>query len=107
MTKNSDPPRCEVERHGAARRAVTDTGGHGIPVVYCNGLFATQGSGGGSSPAARGVGPGATGGLVLRRSRRGAVVAAHWASRNPDRAVGAILVDGAFPYDWLDEAMER
>jgi pimeloyl-ACP methyl ester carboxylesterase len=37
----------------------------------------------------------------------GAFVAAHWASRNPDRAVGAILVDGAQPYDWLDEAMEQ
>ncbi|MCW3814559.1 alpha/beta hydrolase [Micromonospora sp. DR5-3] len=37
----------------------------------------------------------------------GAVVAAHWASRNPDRALGAVLVDGAFPYDWLDEAMEQ
>jgi pimeloyl-ACP methyl ester carboxylesterase len=37
----------------------------------------------------------------------GAVVAAHWAGRNPDRTVGAILVDGAFPYDWLDDAMEQ
>ncbi|MFJ8632328.1 alpha/beta fold hydrolase [Streptomyces sp. NPDC093568] len=37
----------------------------------------------------------------------GAVVAAHWAERNPDRTVGAVLVDGAFPYDWLDEAMEQ
>ncbi|MEO3816329.1 alpha/beta fold hydrolase [Plantactinospora sp. B24E8] len=37
----------------------------------------------------------------------GAVVAAHWADRNPDRTVGAVLVDGAFPYDWLDEAMEQ
>jgi pimeloyl-ACP methyl ester carboxylesterase len=37
----------------------------------------------------------------------GAVVGAHWAERNPERAVGAVLVDGAFPYDWLDEAMEQ
>jgi pimeloyl-ACP methyl ester carboxylesterase len=37
----------------------------------------------------------------------GAVVAAHWASRNPDRTLGAVLVDGAYPYDWLDEAMEQ
>ena len=37
----------------------------------------------------------------------GAVVAAHWASQNPDRAVGAVLVDGAYPYDWLDDAMEQ
>lgn len=33
----------------------------------------------------------------------GAFVAAHWASRNPDRTVGAVLVDGAQPYDWIDE----
>ena len=37
----------------------------------------------------------------------GAFIAAHWASRNPDRALGAVMVDGAQPYDWLDEAMER
>ncbi|WP_329017791.1 alpha/beta fold hydrolase [Streptomyces sp. NBC_00690] len=37
----------------------------------------------------------------------GAVVAAHWASRNPDRTLGAVMVDGAYPADWLDEAMER
>ncbi|MEU9229287.1 alpha/beta hydrolase [Streptomyces massasporeus] len=37
----------------------------------------------------------------------GAVVAAHWAGRNPDRTAGAVLVDGAFPYDWLDDAMEQ
>lgn len=37
----------------------------------------------------------------------GAYVAAHWASRNPDRCYGAVLVDGAYPYDWLDEAMEK
>ncbi|MEV4013487.1 alpha/beta hydrolase [Nonomuraea angiospora] len=37
----------------------------------------------------------------------GAAVAAHWASRNPDRTVGAVLVDGAYPHDWLDEAMEQ
>jgi pimeloyl-ACP methyl ester carboxylesterase len=37
----------------------------------------------------------------------GAFVGAHWARRNPGRALGAVLVDGAQPYDWLDEAMER
>ncbi len=37
----------------------------------------------------------------------GAFVAAHWASRNPGRTLGAVLVDGAYPYDWLDEAMEQ
>jgi pimeloyl-ACP methyl ester carboxylesterase len=37
----------------------------------------------------------------------GAFLGAHWASRNPDRTVGAVLVDGAEPYDWLDDAMEQ
>jgi pimeloyl-ACP methyl ester carboxylesterase len=37
----------------------------------------------------------------------GAFVAAHWASRHPNRTRGAVLVDGAFPYDWLDDAMEQ
>jgi pimeloyl-ACP methyl ester carboxylesterase len=37
----------------------------------------------------------------------GAYVGAHWVSRNPDRTLGAVLVDGAFPHDWLDEAMEQ
>lgn len=53
--------------------------------------------------------------LAARRADRpilvgwsyGAVVAARWASRHPDRTVGAVLVDGAYPYDWLDEAMEQ
>jgi len=120
--------------------AVTDTGGAGIPVLYLNGQFATQGywrrviadlgpqwrhityderargksqrSGDYSFAAAlrdvdavlaaRGV-PRA----VLVGWSYGAFVAAHWASQNTDRAVGAVLVDGAFPYDWLDEAMEQ
>ncbi|MEU0246787.1 alpha/beta hydrolase [Streptomyces sp. NPDC006235] len=120
--------------------AVTDTGGPGIPVVYLNGQFATQGywrrviselgsewrhitydeRARGKSKrsadysfeaavrdvdavlAARGVDRA----LVVGWSY-GAVVAAHWAHRNPERAVGAVLVDGAFPYDWLDEAMEQ
>lgn len=33
----------------------------------------------------------------------GAFVAAHWASRNPNRTVGAVLVDGAQPNNWIDE----
>jgi len=121
--------------------AVTDTGGPGIPVVYLNGQFATQGywrrvtaelgSGwrhityderarGRKSKrsadysfeaavrdvdavlAARGVDR-----ALLVGWSYGALVAAHWASRNPDRALGAVLVDGAYPYDWLDEAMEQ
>lgn len=120
--------------------AVTDTGGPGIPVVYLNGQFATQGywrrvladlgagwrhityderARGKSARsadysfeaavrdvdavlAARGV----ERALVVGWSY-GAVVAAHWAHRNPDRALGAVLVDGAFPHDWLDDAMEQ
>ncbi|MGW5044842.1 alpha/beta fold hydrolase [Streptomyces griseoluteus] len=120
--------------------AVTDTGGPGIPVLYLNGQFATQGywrrviaelgpqwrhityderARGRSRRsadysfeaavrdadavlAARGVDRA----LVVGWSY-GAVVAAHWAGRNPERALGAVLVDGAFPYDWLDEAMEQ
>ncbi|MEU4091631.1 alpha/beta hydrolase [Streptomyces sp. NPDC026673] len=120
--------------------AVTDTGGPGIPVVYLNGQFATQGywrrviaelgpqwrhityderARGRSRRsadysfevavrdvdavlAARGVDR-----ALLVGWSYGAVVAAHWAGRNPERAMGAVLVDGAFPYDWLDEAMER
>lgn len=120
--------------------AVTDTGGTGIPVVYLNGQFATQGywrrviaqlgtewrhitydeRARGKSKrsadysfevavrdvdavlAARGVDRA----LVVGWSY-GAFVGAHWASRNPERALGAVLVDGAFPYDWLDEAMEQ
>ncbi|MGW0231552.1 alpha/beta fold hydrolase [Actinopolymorpha singaporensis] len=121
--------------------AVTDSGGPGIPVVYLNGQFATQGY------WRRVLAELGTGWRHItyderargRKSKRsadysfeaavrdvdavlaardveralvvgwsyGAVVAAHWASRNPDRASGAVLVDGAFPYDWLDEAMEQ
>ena len=117
--------------------AVTDTGAPGIPVVYLNGQFATQGywrrviaelgtgwrhitydeRARGTSKrsadysfeaavgdvdavlAARGVDR-----ALLVGWSYGAVVAAHWASRNPDRTLGAVLVDGAYPYDWLDEA---
>jgi pimeloyl-ACP methyl ester carboxylesterase len=120
--------------------AVTDTGGAGIPVVYLNGQFATQGywrrvitelgtgwrhitydeRARGKSRrsadysfeaavrdvdavlAARNVDR-----ALLAGWSYGAFVAAHWAGRNPDRTVGAVLVDGAQPYDWLDEAMEQ
>ncbi|MFD5249085.1 alpha/beta fold hydrolase [Amycolatopsis sp. NPDC058340] len=120
--------------------AVTDTGGPGIPVVYLNGQFATQGywrrvladlgsdfrhitydeRARGKSKrsadysmeaavrdvdavlAARGVER-----AVVVGWSYGAVVAAHWVARNPERTIGAVLVDGAFPYDWLDDAMEQ
>jgi pimeloyl-ACP methyl ester carboxylesterase len=45
--------------------------------------------------------------VILAGWSYGALVVAHWASRHPDRTVGAILVDGAYPCDWLDEAMEQ
>ena len=121
--------------------AVTDTGGPGIPVVYLNGQFATQGywrrviaelgtewrhityderARGKESrrsedysfeAAVRDV----DAVLAARDVDRpllvgwsyGALVAAHWVSRHPDRALGAVLVDGAYPGDWLDEAMEQ
>lgn len=120
--------------------AVTDTGGDGIPVLYCNGQFATQrywrrvvaelgtdyrhitfderarGKSGTSSDytfeaAVRDV----AAVLDARRVDRallvgwsyGAVVAAHWADRNPGRTIATVLVDGAFPHDWLDDAMEQ
>lgn len=121
--------------------AVTDTGGPGIPVVYLNGQFATQGywrrtiaelgtgfrhityderARGKKSLrsadysfeaavrdvdailAARGVER-----AVVVGWSYGAVVAAHWADRNPGRTLGLVLVDGAFPYDWIDEAMKQ
>ena len=121
--------------------AVTDTGGRGIPVVYLNGQFATQGywrrviadlgaeyrhityderARGRKSKrsadysfeaavrdvdavlAARGVDR-----VLVVGWSYGAFVAAHWASRNPDRALGAVMVEGAQPHDWLDEAMEQ
>jgi pimeloyl-ACP methyl ester carboxylesterase len=120
--------------------AVTDTGGPGIPVVYLNGQFATQGywrrviaelgtgwrhityderARGKSKRSAdysfKAAVQDVDAVLAARDVDRpllvgwsyGAVVAAHWASRNPERAVGAVLVDGAYPYDWLDEAMEQ
>lgn len=36
----------------------------------------------------------------------GAFLAAYWASRNPERCLGAVLLDGAQPYDWMNDAME-
>jgi len=35
----------------------------------------------------------------------GTFLAAHWASMNPDRCYGAVLVDGAQPYDWMTPEM--
>lgn len=145
MTKNSTPA-TDATWSGMVpvddtALAVTDTGGPGIPVVYLNGQFATQGY---WRKVVADLGPGfrhityderARGkrskksadysfeaavrdvGAVLaaREVERplvvgwsyGAVVAAHWVSRNPQRSMGAVLVDGAQPYDWMDEAMEQ
>ncbi|MFI6426067.1 alpha/beta fold hydrolase [Promicromonospora sp. NPDC050880] len=118
---------------------VTDTGGTGVPVIYLNGQFATQGYwrrtvaelGPGwrhitYDERARGRRSGTSADYSFEAAVRdvdavlaargveravvvgwsyGAVVAAHWAHRNPGRTLGAVLVDGAFPYDWLDDAM--
>jgi hypothetical protein len=32
------------------------------------------------------------------------MVAVHWADRNPSRTIGVVAVDGAYPYDWMDDA---
>jgi pimeloyl-ACP methyl ester carboxylesterase len=37
----------------------------------------------------------------------GGYIAAHWVNQNPKRAIGAIIVDAAYPDDWLDEDMEK
>ena len=121
--------------------ATTDTGGSGIPVVYLNGQFATQGYwrrvvadlGTGFrhityDERARGRKSGRSADYSFEAALRdidavlaargvdrallvgwsyGAFLGAHWASRNPDRTIGAVLVDGAEPYDWLDDAMEQ
>ncbi|MCX5392437.1 alpha/beta fold hydrolase [Streptomyces sp. NBC_00094] len=34
----------------------------------------------------------------------GAMLAVHWAARNPGRVLGVVSVDGALPHDWLDDA---
>ncbi|MFJ9948641.1 alpha/beta fold hydrolase [Kitasatospora sp. NPDC091207] len=145
MTKNNpsatDPTWTGMVPVDDTALAVTDTGGPGVPVIYLNGQFATQGywrrvltelgtgwrhityderARGRKSKrsadysfeaavrdvdavlAARGVDRA----LVVGWSY-GAFVAAHWAARNQDRALGAVLIEGAQPYDWLDEAMER
>ncbi|MBB5782195.1 alpha/beta fold hydrolase [Nonomuraea jabiensis] len=32
----------------------------------------------------------------------GAPVALHWAGRNPERVLGVVSVDGAYPHGWTD-----
>jgi len=34
----------------------------------------------------------------------GAALGVHWANRNPDRILGVVSVDGAYPFDWIDAA---
>ncbi|WP_435975630.1 alpha/beta fold hydrolase [Streptomyces sp. Qhu_M48] len=34
----------------------------------------------------------------------GAMLAVHWAARNPERALGVVSVDGAMAHEWLDDA---
>jgi pimeloyl-ACP methyl ester carboxylesterase len=120
--------------------AVTDTGGAGVPVIYFNGQFATQGywrrviaelgSGfrhitfderaRGKSKTSRDYSFAAAirdveAVLDARGVERavvvgwsyGAFVAAHWASHNSGRTLGAVLVEGAEPYDWLTDEVEQ
>lgn len=121
--------------------AVTDTGGAGIPVIYLNGQFATQGY---WSKVIKALGPDfrhitfdergrgkksktsadysfevcvtdVDAVLAARKIKKclvigwsyGAFVGAHWASRNPERCLGAVLVDGAQPYDWMSVEIEK
>jgi pimeloyl-ACP methyl ester carboxylesterase len=37
----------------------------------------------------------------------GAMVAMHWAARNPDRVRAVVSVDGALPHEWLDDATQE
>jgi pimeloyl-ACP methyl ester carboxylesterase len=34
----------------------------------------------------------------------GAMLAVHWAARRPDRVLGVVSVDGAYPHEWLNDA---
>lgn len=120
---------------------VTDTGGSGIPIIYLNGQFATQGywrkviTELGSDfrhitydERARGRKSGTSSDYsfetcvrdvdIVLKAREvskvlvvgwsyGAFVAAHWGSRNPDRCLGIVLVDGAQPYTWMNEEMAK
>ncbi|MGC5626667.1 alpha/beta fold hydrolase [Georgenia sp. Z1344] len=40
---------------------------------------------------------------VLAGWSYGATLAVHWARRHPDRTLGVVAVDGAMPYDWIDD----
>ncbi|MFD7321429.1 alpha/beta fold hydrolase [Streptomyces sp. NPDC059875] len=37
----------------------------------------------------------------------GAMLAVHWASRNPDRALGVVSVDGALAHEWLTDGTKE
>lgn len=112
-----------------AQLFVTDTGGSGIPIIYLNGQFATQGywrkviTELGSDfrhimfdERGRGRKSGTSSDYsfetcvrdvnIVLKARKislvlvvgwsyGAFVAAHWGSRNPDRCLGIVLVDGS------------
>lgn len=119
--------------------AVTDTGGPGIPVIYLNGQFATQGY------WRRVIAELGTGWRHITyderargKSKRSADYSFEAAVRDVDAVLAArrvnrallwagptvrssrrtgppaipavpwaVLVDGTFPHDWLDEAMEQ
>jgi pimeloyl-ACP methyl ester carboxylesterase len=117
--------------------AVTDTGGHGIPLVYLNGSYADQShwrkviadlgpswrhimyderARGRSKLSAdysfeacvRDLGAVLTARGVHRALlvgwSYGAYIGVEWAARNPDRTLGVVAVEGAFPWGWTDEA---
>jgi pimeloyl-ACP methyl ester carboxylesterase len=37
----------------------------------------------------------------------GAYIASHWVNQNPERALGAVMVDAPYPDNWLDDDMEK
>jgi hypothetical protein len=89
--------------------AVTDRGGSGVPVVYLNGQFATQGY---WRRVIAELGPEwrhityderARG----RKSGRSADYSFEASLRDVGVVLGAVLVDGAQPHDWLTDEMEK
>lgn len=119
-----------------AALSVTDTGGPGIPIVYCDGRHSDQSY---WRQVITELGPGFRHLTFAEQTRAGTVdhsfraavgdvdavlnargvterplvigwsgasIAAHWAGRNPDRALGAVLVEGAQAREWREEAMD-
>ncbi|WP_414088992.1 alpha/beta fold hydrolase [Rhizobium sp. BR 314] len=117
--------------------AVSDLGGHSVPVVYLNGSFADQSR---WRKVVADLGPNWRHILYDERARGrskrsadysfeacirdldavlgargvnrallvgwsyGAYIGVQWAARNPDRALGVVAVEGAFPWGWIEAA---